>query len=63
MQPAWMVYFSVASVDTAAEHVKALGGSIVVEKTAIPYTGFFACIADPTGAHSYLFELTAPALS
>jgi predicted enzyme related to lactoylglutathione lyase len=63
MPPAWMVYFSVASVDAAAERVKALGGCIMVEKTAIPSTGFFACIADPTGAHSYLFELTAPALS
>jgi predicted enzyme related to lactoylglutathione lyase len=47
MQPAWMVYFSVASVDAAAEQVKALGGSIVVQKTAIPYTGFIAASPIP----------------
>jgi predicted enzyme related to lactoylglutathione lyase len=31
----------------------------VVETTAIPGTGFFACIADPTGAQSHLFERVA----
>ncbi len=61
MLPAWMVYFSVPSVDAAVEKVTALGGSIVVEKTAIPGTGCFACIADPTGAHSHLFETAAGA--
>ena len=60
MPAAWMVYFSVDSVDTISEKVKALGGYVLVEKTAIPHTGFFACIADPTGARSHLFELTPP---
>ena len=60
MPAAWMVYFSVDSVDTMSEKVKALGGYVLVEKTAIPHTGFFACIADPTGARSHLFELTPP---
>lgn len=59
MPPAWMVYFSVPSVDSTAEKVKALGGSIVVEKMAIPGTGFLAGIADPTGARAYLFEMAA----
>lgn len=59
MPPSWMVYFSVPSVDATARKVKALGGSILVEKTSIPHTGFFAGIADPTGAQTHLFEMAA----
>ncbi len=58
MPPAWMVYFSVPSVDDYIEKVKAAGGSIQVAKTPIPQTGFFACFQDPTGASAYLFEWT-----
>ncbi len=56
MPPVWMNYFSVSSVDEWSEKVKVLGGKIVMQKTQIPETGFFACMEDPTGAHSYLFQ-------
>ncbi|MEM6438010.1 MAG: VOC family protein, partial [Cyanobacteria bacterium P01_D01_bin.115] len=59
MPPHWLTYFAVPSVGEWADKAKALGGKIVVPKTAIPETGFFAMIEDPTGAHSYLFEMTA----
>ncbi len=56
MPPVWMNYFAVTSVDDYAGKVKALGGKIVMEKMEIPGTGYFSCMEDPTGAHSYLFE-------
>lgn len=59
MPPVWMNYFSVQSVDEWSEKAKSLGGKIVMPKMEIPDTGFFSCIEDPTGAHSYLFEMTA----
>lgn len=57
MPPAWMNYFAVDSVDQASAKADTLGGSIVKPKTEIPETGFFAVMADPTGAHAYLFEM------
>lgn len=59
MPPVWMNYFAVANVDTWAEKAATLGGKIVMPKTEIPETGYFALIEDPTGAMSYLFELTS----
>ncbi|MGD1867748.1 MAG: VOC family protein [Phormidesmis sp.] len=59
MPPVWMNYFAVASVDAKAEKATALGGKIVMPKTEIPETGYFALIEDPTGAVSYLFELNS----
>lgn len=58
MPPVWMNYFRVTSVDEWSAKVQALGGKVVMPKMEIPETGFFACIEDPTGAHSYLFEFT-----
>ena len=58
MPPLWMNYFTVKSVDEWSEKAKSLGGKIVIPKMEIPETGFFACMEDPTGAHSYLFEWT-----
>lgn len=59
MLPFWMNYFMVESVEEWSKKAESLGGSIVMTKTEIPGTGFFACMEDPTGAHSYLFELTS----
>ena len=56
MPPVWLNYFSVPSVDEWSQKVEALGGKIIVPKMDIPDTGFFACMEDPTGAVSYLFE-------
>ncbi|MEM9092702.1 MAG: VOC family protein [Cyanobacteria bacterium P01_F01_bin.53] len=56
MPPLWLNYFTVASVDEWSKKAVALGGKIIMPKTEIPETGFFAYIEDPTGAHAYLFE-------
>ena len=56
MRPMWMNYFAVNSVDEWSEKVNNLGGKMITPKVEIPETGFFACMEDPTGAHSYLFE-------
>lgn len=57
MPPVWLNYFAVPSVDEWSQKVEALGGKIILPKMDIPDTGFFACMEDPTGAVSYLFEL------
>ena len=59
MPPVWMNYFAVDSVDAGAEKAAGLGGKIVMPKTEIPETGYFSLIEDPTGAMSYLFEMTS----
>ena len=56
MPPVWMNYFSVPSVEDWSEKAKALGGKVVMVRTEIPETGFFALFEDPTGAMAYLFE-------
>jgi hypothetical protein len=56
MPPVWMNYFSVPSVTGWSEKVVSLGGKVVMARTEIPETGFFALIEDPTGAMAYLFE-------
>lgn len=56
MPPVWLNYFAVTSIDAWSDKVKELGGKIIVPKMNIPDTGFFACMEDPTGAVSYLFE-------
>lgn len=56
MPPVWMSYFSVPSVADWSEKAQSLGGKVVMARTEIPETGFFALIEDPTGAMSYLFE-------
>ena len=43
------VYFKVDNIDETLEKVKLLGGSVLVPKTEIPNTGYFAMFADPEG--------------
>jgi predicted enzyme related to lactoylglutathione lyase len=47
----WMVYFTVADVDAAAERVTELGGSVSVPATDIPGIGRFSVVGDSTGAY------------
>jgi predicted enzyme related to lactoylglutathione lyase len=58
MPPLWMNYFSVPSVAKWSDKVTSLGGKLLMPKTEIPETGFFALVEDPTGAMAYLFEWT-----
>lgn len=56
MPPMWMLYFAVPDIDKYNSEVDSLGGNLLMPKTEIPETGFFSCIADPSGAACYLFE-------
>ncbi len=55
----WMSYVAVDDVDTAAEKVKELGGSVCVPPTDIPNTGRFSVVQDPTGATFSVITLTS----
>jgi predicted enzyme related to lactoylglutathione lyase len=51
----WLVMFTVAAADEAAELVGEHGGEVTVPPTPVP-TGRFAAMADPHGASFGLFE-------
>lgn len=54
--PHWSTYVSVDDVDARLAKVTALGGTIVVPPMDIPTVGRMALIADPQGAHIWLFK-------
>ena len=47
--PCMNVYFQVADIDTTVDRVRDHGGEVLIQKTEIPGTGFFAMFADPEG--------------
>ncbi len=51
----WLVYFTVTSLDAAAERIAQLGGRVLVPALAIE-SGRILVAADPQGAASALFE-------
>lgn len=54
--PHWAVYLSVDDVDARLAKVTANGGTIVVPPMDIPNVGRMALIADPQGAHIWLYK-------
>jgi hypothetical protein len=59
--PFWMVYFSVADIDAAAEKVKSLGGSIMGDKIVdAGDIGRMAPSTDPQGASFMLMQSKNP---
>ena len=46
----WLSYVLVQDIDAATKKVKALGGTVMKDKTEVPDMGWFAIIVDPTGA-------------
>ncbi len=54
--PHWAVYMNVDDVDARIAKVKAAGGTVVVEAMDVPTVGRMALIADPQGAHIWLFK-------
>ena len=46
----WLSYVLVQDVDAATKKVKALGGTVMKDKTEVPDMGWLAIIVDPTGA-------------
>ncbi|MNC44138.1 27 kDa antigen Cfp30B [compost metagenome] len=53
--PHWATYIAVDDVDTRLAKVTQHGGSLVVPAMDIPTVGRMALIADPQGAHIWLF--------
>ncbi len=54
--PHWAVYMAVDDVDKRIAKCKELGATVVVEPMDIPKVGRMALIADPQGAHLWLFK-------
>lgn len=57
--PHWSSYIDVADIDAASRRLTELGGKIIRPASAIPDIGTFAVVADPQGAHFYLFQSAA----
>ncbi len=53
--PHWATYVAVDDVDARVARVTRHGGSLVVPPMDIPKVGRMALIADPQGAHIWLF--------
>ncbi len=51
------IYFTVDSVDDSAKKVEALGGTILMPRTAIPKMGWAVTARDPQGNAIGLFEV------
>jgi len=54
--PHWAVYMSVDDVDARLEKVTANGGTVVVPAMDVAKVGRMALIADPQGAHIWLYK-------
>lgn len=52
----WVGYVGVDSVDASVAKIKALGGTVFMERTEVPGMGWFAVAADPTGGTFAVWE-------
>ena len=52
----WLAYVLVDDIDAATKKVKALGGTVMKDKTEVMGMGWLAIIVDPTGAHLGLWK-------
>jgi len=52
----WMVYFIVEDILKSVEHVKSLGGKVIIEPKDMGSQGAFCVIQDPAGAYCSLFQ-------
>jgi len=52
----WLAYIRVPSLDTSVRRAQELGGSVLMGRTEIAGMGWFALLADPTGARFGLYE-------
>ena len=52
----WLAYVMVDDIDAATKKVKALGGTVMKDKTEVTGMGWLAIIVDPTGAHLGLWK-------
>lgn len=56
LQPHWLVYFAVDSIDASIQTATAAGAEVVVPKTPAGPPNHFAVVRDPAGAVFALFE-------
>jgi predicted enzyme related to lactoylglutathione lyase len=61
MQPGTVNTMGVESVDKAVETIKAAGGTIAMEKMAVPGMGWVAYAKDPEGSLFGVFEMDSAA--
>jgi predicted enzyme related to lactoylglutathione lyase len=54
--PMWLSYLTVDDLDATVSKVRSLGGSVIKERTEVPGEGWFAVVADPTGATFALWQ-------
>jgi predicted enzyme related to lactoylglutathione lyase len=52
----WLAYVLVDDIDAATKKVRALGGTVMKDKTEVVGMGWLAIIVDPTGAHLGLWK-------
>ena len=52
----WLQYIDVADVAAAAKKAEKLGGKVLKAKTEVPDMGWFAVVADPSGAPFALWQ-------
>jgi uncharacterized protein len=45
----WVHYVNVESLDASIEELQRLGGSVLLTKTAVPKTAWYAVVQDPEG--------------
>jgi predicted enzyme related to lactoylglutathione lyase len=60
MKPGWLCYIGVRDVDSMAEKIKSLGGSVHRGPEDIPGVGRFAMVADPQGMMFYIMRGDSP---
>ena len=61
MQPGTVNTMGVESVDAAVDSIKAAGGTIAMEKMAVPGMGWVAYAMDPEGSLFGVFEMDSAA--
>lgn len=61
MQPGTVNTVGVENVDAAVESIKAAGGTIAMEKMAVPGMGWVAYATDPEGSLFGVFEMDSAA--
>ena len=54
--PQWLAYVYVDDVAAATKKAKALGATVLKDKTEVPNSGWFSLIADPMGATLGLWQ-------
>lgn len=58
--PFWASYLQVADIQASTARAAELGGEVCMPPQAIPGTGFFSMVKDPTGAPLMLFQSNTP---